>query len=112
MRIPHVTIQSAKFEESIEFYKTYCGLTVQRELHLPGKEIVFLGNSPEETYVEIIDNKEAPYEGSGIAIGFVVSDVKAYHKELTEKGLNPTAIMNTFFFVKDPNGVSVQFIEK
>lgn len=58
---------------------------------------------------------EKAYAGSGISMGFHVNDVDAKREEVIAKGLNPTPIITPnpqvkFFFVDDPNGVTVQFI--
>lgn len=115
MKMKHVTIHTAKLEESVNFYKTFCGLTVQRDLNNPGHHIVFLANAVGETCVELIEAPDAAYKGSGISIGFEVGNVVAYHRTMEEKGFNPTPIFSPgpgtqFFFVEDPNGLEIQFI--
>lgn len=117
MKMMHVTIHSCHFEDSVVFYQKVAGLTVQSDLRQPnGMSIVFLANGEGETCVELIDAKEeAAYTGGGISIGFHVDNVVAYREELEAKGYQPTPLLSPnpqvqFFFVKDPNGVTVQFI--
>jgi lactoylglutathione lyase len=115
MKMKHVTISTAKLQESVNFYETFCGLTVQRRLENPGHNIVFLANGEGETCIELIEAPDAAFKGTGISIGFEVEDVPAYHKAMEDKGFNPTPIFSPnphvkFFFVEDPNGVEIQFI--
>ncbi len=116
MKIKHITINSARLEESIRFYEETAGLSIQRDLRGKGpSNIVFMGDSAGETCVELISNPDEPYSGEGISIGFEVDDVAAYHKELMSRGMELTPVISpvpgtSFFFVKDPNGVTVQFI--
>lgn len=114
MKLAHVTIYTAKLEESVSFYENFCGLKVQQEMKEPS-HIVFLANGEGETAIELIENADAAYKGNGISMGFHVDDVTAYHKFLEEKGFMPTPIFSPnphvkFFFVEDPNGLEVQFI--
>ena len=115
MKMRHVTISTAKLQESVNFYEGICGLTVQRRMDNPGHTIVFLANGEGETAIELIESPDAPFKGAGISIGFQVDDVTAYHKALEEKGFCPTPIFSPnphvkFFFVEDPNGLEIQFI--
>lgn len=114
MKLEHVTIYTAKMEESMNFYQAICGLTIQHEMKVP-YHIAFLANAAGETAVELIENVDAAYKGNGISMGFHVDDVEAYHKALEAKGFLTTPIFspnpNTkFFFVEDPNGLEIQFI--
>ena len=115
MKMKHVTISTAKLQESVNFYETFCGLNIQRKIDQPGHNIVFLANAEGETCVELIEAPDAPYQGAGISIGFKVDDVPAYHRAMEEKGFCPTPIFSPnpqvkFFFVEDPNGLEIQFI--
>ena len=118
MKIEHITINSSRMNESIRFYSETAGLSIQRDMRGKGPtNIVFMGNEEGETCIEIIDNPDEPYSGEGISIGFRVDDAEAYHEELWKKGMEATPVVRpveggnvAFFFVKDPNGVTVQFI--
>ncbi|MCD8332908.1 MAG: hypothetical protein LUB60_02035 [Clostridiales bacterium] len=78
---------------------------------------MFLSNRAGETCVELADNPAEAYSGAGLSIGFAVEDAEACRERLIGMGLdagemicpNPHA---RFFFVKDPNGVMVQFIQE
>lgn len=115
MKMVHVTINTGCLEESIKFYENVVGLSIQNDLRQFGGNIVFLAKDEGDTQVELIENPEKAYKGSGISIGFHVDDVEAKREEIIAKGLNPTPMISPnphvkFFFVEDPNGVTVQFI--
>lgn len=116
MKIEHITINTADLDASIEFYKDIIGLEINVDLREIAKmPIVFLSNGEGETCIELIENADIAYSGSGLSIGFNVDDVDAAHKLMASKGLSPSPMIcpnpNTkFFFIKDPNGVSIQLI--
>ncbi len=117
MKMEHITIKTAMLEESVAFYKEIAGLEVQMEMRGKGPyDIVFLANAKGETCVELIGNKEEAYNGTaGLSIGFHVDDVEKYRGELEAKGFSVSPIISPnpavkFFFVKDPNGIDIQFI--
>ena len=117
MEMVHITIQTPGFEEEIAFYETYAGLSIQRDMRSVGKELVFLGNRNESTMLEIIHNKEAPeYENTYLSIGFHTDDLDSIREKLISAGLDPTPFITPipgvrFFYVRDPAGVNVQFID-
>ena len=115
MKMVHVTIFTGCLEESIKFYEDVVGLKIQNDLRQFGEKIVFLAKDEGDTQVELIDDPQNAYKGSGISMGFHVDDVEAKREEILAKGLNPTPMIAPnphvkFFFVEDPNGVTVQFI--
>ncbi|MDQ0153459.1 catechol 2,3-dioxygenase-like lactoylglutathione lyase family enzyme [Moryella indoligenes] len=58
MRIVHITIRSARKEETVAFYQKYCGLRVQREL---GDMIAFLADAEGATNIEVIRVRNTRY---------------------------------------------------
>lgn len=118
MKIVHVTIMTKYLDESVAFYQDIVGLKIQRDMREnPAHKIVFLANEAGETCVELVYNPEGAYSGGGISMGFEVEDAVGYREELAKKGLEPGEIIlpnphAKFFFVKDPNGVGIQFVEE
>lgn len=118
MKFAHVTIMVKNLEESIGFYKDIVGLPIVKRFPAgPGMEIAFLGEG--ETLVELIqnDNLENIELGKDISIGFEVESLDKTMEFVKEKGIeihsgpfqpNPST---RFFYVQDPNGLKVQFIE-
>lgn len=112
MFMKHVTIQCRDREASIRFYEDIAGLHVTAR---HGAGPVFLANAEGETCIELIENKERAYTGSGLSVGFHTEDVEAYREKLIALGYEATPITspnpNTkFFFISDPDGVQIQFI--
>lgn len=118
MKFCWCTITVHNMEESLKFYQEIVGLTIHRRLSAgPSGEIVFLGDG--ETKLELVDHgsNESVNIGNDISLGFEVSSANEKIQFLKEKGLelesgpfepNPHV---KFFFVKDPNGVRIQFVE-
>ena len=118
MKFYWCTITVSNMEESLKFYQEIVGLSIDRRFSTgPGMEIAFLGDG--ETKVELISNPNHKSSNNieGISMGFEVKSVDEMIKLIKDKGLevhsgpfqpNPHI---KFFFVKDPNGISVQFVE-
>lgn len=118
MKFCWCTITVNNMEESLKFYQEVVGLELDKRFQAgPGVEIAFLGKG--ETKIELICR-----EGSGkvnigedISVGFEVDSVDKMMELVKEKGIdihsgpfqpNPHT---RFFFVQDPNGLKVQFVE-
>lgn len=112
------TLRVKNLEESIKFYQDIVGLNINKRFNAgPGKEIAFLGDG--ETKIELICNedlKDVSY-GEHISLGFEVNCVEEMMNLVKEKGVaihsgpfqpNPHT---KFFYVLDPNGLKIQFIE-
>ena len=114
------TIKVKNLEESIEFYQQIVGLKLQRKFEAgPEREIAFLAAAEGETEVELIadQGKEDIDIGQDISLGFEIDSVAEKIRFLKEKGIeiesepvapNPEI---EFFYVLDPNGVKIQFVE-
>lgn len=112
------TLKVKNLEESIRFYRDIVGLKVKRRfLANPYTEIAFLGDG--ETSIELIqDSKNREIEiGDDISWGFCVDSLKETLDLVRENGIpvqsgpfqpNPEI---KFFYVLDPNGMKIQFIE-
>ena len=100
------------------FYKNIIGLDIIRRFGgAPGNEITFLGNG--ETQIELICNtaKTGIIHSQNISIGFKVDSLDRMMKFITEKNIEihsgpfqPNEYIK-FFYVLDPNGLKVQFVE-
>ena len=67
MEMVHVTIQTARFEEEIQFYEKYVGLTIKRDMRGGDMDIVFMGDETGSKvgYILVIANpKYNPFEGN------------------------------------------------
>lgn len=112
------TLRVKNMEESLRFYEELVGLKIERKFNAgPGTEIVFLGDG--ETKIELIcnQNEKEVNVGKDISWGFEVKSLDEMIKKVKEKGIsiddgpiqpNPHT---KFFFIKDPNGLKIQFVE-
>lgn len=112
------TLVVKDLEESVSFYKDVVGLKENRRIKGgPGVDIVFLGDG--ETQIELM-NSAQPREinmGKDITLGFEVTSVDEKIADLREKGVvihsgpfQPAPTVK-FFYVLDPDGLKIQFVE-
>lgn len=118
MKFCWTTITVNDMEASLKFYEEIVGLPINRRfVSAPGVEIAFLGEG--ETEIELLcdPNHSALGEIKGISIGFVVKSVEEMmvfvesKNILIERGPFQPNPHIKFFYVKDPNGLSIQFVE-
>lgn len=119
MKFLWTTLQAKDLNESVAFYQDLIGLKLnQRHVAGPGIEMAFLGEG--DTQIELICNKNNKEEvlGKGITMGFKVVSLEDTMKIVKEQGIlvtkeiiKPTPYVK-FFFVKDPNGFDIQFVEQ
>ncbi|MPN46473.1 hypothetical protein SDC9_194059 [bioreactor metagenome] len=111
------TITVKNMEESLRFYQEIVGLPLSRRAGGPGMEIIFLGEG--ETKVELIYNEKTTdvNVGPDISLGFKVDSLDEKIAFLEGRGVkihsgpfvpNP---QTKFFFILDPNGLKIQFVE-
>ena len=115
-----VTINVKDLEKSIQFYKDFAGLEIKREMSpVPGIEIIFLGSDETGVEVELISNEKnkPPSHGNDISLGFNVESLDKTIEMLRNSGIStiegpfePSPFIK-FIFVKDPDGVRIQFVE-
>ena len=116
MKLLHVTIQTNKFDEELDFYQSIVGLNIITDMRSFGRKMIFLSDAKGDTEIEIIDNPDANDAGNkNLSIGFQTEDVNKKYEDLKSKGLDVSPMVHpvpnvSFFFVKDPAGVSVQFM--
>ena len=110
------TINVMDIEASIRFYTQIVGLSVTRRFSEPGAELAFLGDG--ETKLELIQGKAVPASGGGVSIGFKVEsleekmDFVQSHGVPVHSGPFAPSPRTRFFFVADPDGILVQFVEQ
>lgn len=112
------TLHVKDMSESLAFYQEIVGLNVVRRFNAgPDTEIAFLGDG--ETKIELIcdANKQEISVGNDISWGFTVDSVDKMMRVIQAKGLkihegpfqpNPQV---KFFYVLDPDGLRIQFVE-
>lgn len=112
------TLNVRNLEESVQFYTKIIGLEVESEMNAgPDMKIVFLGKG--ETQIELIcnsNNKEINI-GNDISWGFEVESLDEQLELVKDNGIKveagptqPTPKVK-YFFIKDPNGLTIQLVE-
>lgn len=118
MRFCWSTLTVKNMEESLNFYQEIVGLALDKKFQAgPGMEIAFLGEG--ETKIELICNgRDTEVSvGQDISWGFEVSSLDKTLEFVKEKGINIQSgpfqpnPHTKFFFVTDPNGLKIQFVE-
>lgn len=119
MKFSWCTIYVKDMEESLKFYREIVGLKEKTRFKAgPEMEIVFLGEG--ETKIELIydKSKKEVNIGEDISLGFKVDSLDKMMEFVMEKGIeihsgpfqpNPNT---RFFFILDPNGLKIQFVEE
>lgn len=112
------TLTVKNMEESLRFYQDIVGLKISRRFNAgPETEIAFLGEG--DTLIELICNRKHPEVNAGedISWGFEVDSLDRIISLLKQKGIaeisgpfqpNPKV---KFIYVRDPNGMKIQFVE-
>lgn len=121
MKFLWTAINVKNLDESIAFYSNLVGLQVMRRFSAgPSTEIAMMGNGTDgETLVELLadSNNSAVSFSEFISIGFAVDSIAEMLDRLKSKNIpvhsGPIETPRSkFFFIKDPNGVLVQFFQQ
>lgn len=120
MKYLWTTMHVKDLEKSISFYEEVVGLTLENRFPAgPGSEIAFMKSEATDTKIELICRAgfEGQKDGVALSLGFAATDLDSKREELKEKGYSVSDMIspnpNTrFFFVKDPDGIDIQFVEE
>ena len=111
------TVHVGDMEASLKFYQEIVGLRLTRRFNeIAGTDLAFLGD--DQTQLELIVGKGEPYSGGGVSLGFMVDDLDEKMAFVKQRGIavhsGPFAPSprTRFFFVQDPDGLLVQFVEQ
>ena len=118
MKYLWTTIHVKDMKKSLEFYQKVVGLPLNKSFSGgPDMEFSFLGHG--QTQIELICDKNVKEVqiGKDISLGFEVESVDKMMDFVKQRGIDIVAgpispnEHVTFFFVEDPNGVRIQFVE-
>lgn len=118
MHFNHLAFRVKDLEKSIAFYQDVVGLKIARRFTYDTAEICYLKNEEGATEIELIHFPDQPtFQGSGLTVCFLAENLENHHARTAEMGLNPSDLRNPdpgnyYFFVYDPDGVSIQFKQK
>lgn len=117
MQLHHLALRVRDMEKSLKFYETVAGLHVVERFDANPGECAYVQNADGDTMIELIalpvgDN----FEGKGLFLCFGTDELASVHARAVEGGYNPSDIRQPepnarYFYVYDPDGVSVQFRE-
>lgn len=116
MKIKHITFMVRDIEKSIAFYELMAELKVVRRFTVEKAELAFLSNGEGETEIEFVERDGAKFEGKGMFVCFETDKLKEMHALAERQELNPSPVQDPgdgtrYFYVYDPDGVSVQLRE-
>jgi len=118
MKLNWVTIHVRDLDKSLFFYTKLLNLDIASRFGSPDHQIVMLGGA-DEPKVELICEPKAPTEhpGDGVSIGLEADDLDGLIGVLQENGYHAAGPISPnphirFFFVKDPDGYTVQLAKQ
>jgi catechol 2,3-dioxygenase-like lactoylglutathione lyase family enzyme len=120
VRWTHITITVSNIERSIEFYKSFCGLSVLRDRRLEGGGTVWLGPTPPEgedpTFVLVISEGEVTDRLDHFGFQCETKEqVNAIAEEARRRGIlvyppqDSGGTVGYWTHIKDPDGHYVEF---
>ena len=120
MKFVWTTLQVKDVDASVAFYQDVVGLSVSHRIGAKGAhEIAFMTDGG-KVLVELCEAQGLPEGvpmGVGVSIGFETEDAQAKWDELKAAGYEVSPMISPaptikFFFVKDPDGYSVQIAQQ
>jgi uncharacterized glyoxalase superfamily protein PhnB len=106
-------ITSNKIEESKKFYTDFIGLKLAMDM---GWILTFISESNPTAQINLLHSEEKSIDNSNVAISIESSDVEGLYKKALSENIEivyPLKIEKwgvKRFFVKDPNGVTVNIM--
>ena len=122
MIIKLITIHVNNMAKSLEFYQEKLGFVEVRRIdHMEGMTMIFLKDE-EGGLIELIENNAMPHnddvtKSSAVSFALAVTDMNDTILKLNESGIQldkgpiKTPSGEVLAFIKDPNGVVIEFIE-
>lgn len=117
MTFHHISLRVRDFQKSMAFYTGLAGLKVVKSFEAGGGQVAYLANGEGETQIELIAMPNGDnFQGKGMFLCFAAADLEAVHGAAVSGGWDPSEIRQPepaakYFYVYDPDGVSVQFRE-
>jgi len=118
MKFCWTTIQVSDLEKSVKFYSELMGIGPVARMGTPEHRVVMLGENGVTKLELINEDKTLPAGvGTGVSIGFAPKNLDEKVAELAAAGVTAIGPISPspdirFFFVKDPDGYTVQLVEQ
>lgn len=121
----HTMIRVSDLERSLKFYRDALELEIKEQYVFDGFSLTYLANPETDFELELTHNhnQSEPYtHGNGyghLAVG--VKDITATHRHLTSLDIETSDIkvfyhqerhLATFFFITDPDGYKIEFLQR
>lgn len=118
MKLNWVTLRVNDLEKSLFFYTNLLNLGIAAKFGSPEHPIVMLGKA-NEAKIELIQESHADIDssGNGVSVGLEADNLDPLIHVLQENGypadgpISPNPQIR-FFFVRDPDGYTVQLVEQ
>lgn len=114
MKLNWVTIQVSDLQKSLSFYTNLLNLDIAERFGTSEHQIVMLGKK-DEPKIELIcePGKKIENSGNGVSIGLEADNLEQLIQVLQENGYRTMGPISPnpnirFYFVKDPDGYTVQ----
>ncbi|NLC44112.1 MAG: VOC family protein [Clostridiales bacterium] len=117
MHFLHLTFRVRDIEKSLKFYTEFVGLKILRQEKTDQWEIAFLADKERATQIELVYMPNGDtIETKGLTVCFQTDDLDGVRQMAIEKDLNPSEIRipdatMRYFYVYDPDRVSIEFKE-
>ena len=117
MQMHHLALRVADMEKSLHFYQTLTEMKVVERFDANPGECAYIQDSEGGTMIELICQPTGDkFEGKGMFLCFGTNKLDAAHARAVAEGINPSDIRQPgpnarYFYVYDPDGVSVQLRE-
>ena len=119
-RWTHITINCSKIDASVEFYTSFCGLTIVRDRRIEGRHNVWLGpatkrdEDPVFVLVIVQDEVKARLDHFGFQCDSRaevdrIAEIARQQDILIEPPVDVGGVVGYFTMVRDPDGHLVEF---
>lgn len=88
MKWHHGGIEVGNLDDSIRFYESMFGFTIEQFLTVDGEKIAFLKN--EDARIELIESKNIAAPSNSVHLAWQVDDIEDWMKRLKVKGHCPS----------------------
>ncbi len=121
----HSMVRVLDEARSVAFYRAAMGLEIKDRYQFDSFTLIYMVDpaSPFELELTVNHGRTEPYQlGDGYGhIAVAVDDLEAEHARMSEAGASPGgikslerdgALLGRFFFVKDPDGYSIEVLQR
>lgn len=118
MKFVWTTLRVSDMNKSIAFYSELLGLSPMARMGNEAHQVVMFGEDGSTKLELMWEASPIPDSvGGGVSMGYAPDDLDAFMAKVAEKGIpavgpiSPTPDVR-FFFIKDPDGYTVQLVEQ